>query len=104
MVDKLNMLGPGGIGKAGPVGVGDANKTGAAGGEDFKQLLMQSINEVNRLQGEAQQATEQLATGQSSNMVDVLSAVRKADIAFSMLMQIRNQLMDAYSEIRNMRL
>ena len=45
-----------------------------------------------------------LATGQTDNVAEVFSAVRKADIAFSLLMQIRNQLVDAYTEIRNIRI
>jgi len=103
MVDKTGIVG-GGIGGPGSIGPTPAGKTAAGQGKDFKNILMESINEVNRLQNEAQQATEQLMTGQTSNVAEVLSAVRKADIAFSMLMQIRNQLMDAYTEIRNMRM
>jgi len=102
MVDKLN---PAAIGKIQPSGP-EIKPSGGdqPGGSDFKQLLMDSINEVNRLQQEAHDATEKLMTGQSQNVSEVFSAVKKADIAFSLLMQIRNQLVDAYTEIRNMRL
>jgi flagellar hook-basal body complex protein FliE len=78
--------------------------TTTADGKDFKTLLMDNLNQVNRLQQEAQTATEKLATGQTDNVAEVFSAVRKADVAFSMLMQIRNQLIDAYSEIRNIKI
>lgn len=106
MVDKLEFLNN--LSKVRPTqggqGVGGAGGAGPADGKDFKQQLLDSISEVNRLQQEAQTATEKLATGQATNVAEVFSAVRKADVAFSLLMQIRNQLVDAYTEIRNMRM
>ena len=103
MVDKLNLID---LSKISPTKPSQSQSGGVdpGTGKDFKQLLMDSIGEVNRLQQEAQTATEKLVTGETNNPSEVFSAVRKADIAFSLLMQIRNQLTDAYSEIRNMRL
>jgi len=72
-------------------------------GKDFKSLLMKSINEVNQLQNEADQATVNLATGETDNVAEVFTAVKKAELAFQTLMQIRNKLMDAYDEIKQMR-
>jgi flagellar hook-basal body complex protein FliE len=82
----------------------NATQTTTADGKDFKQTLLDNLDQVNKLQQEAQQATEKLATGQTDNVAEVFSAVRKADVAFSLLMQIRNQLVDAYTEIRNMQI
>jgi flagellar hook-basal body complex protein FliE len=36
-------------------------------------------------------------------VAEVLTATRKAGIAFDLLMEIRNKLMDAYTEMRQMR-
>ena len=104
MVDSTNFIMPGQIQPTAPGGIPASKTTGTADGKDFKQLLMENLDQVNRLQQEAQTATEKLATGKTDNVAEVFSAVRKADIAFSLLMQIRNQLTDAYSEIRNMRI
>jgi len=103
MVDQTNFILPGQIQSTPLGGTQSTKSTGTADGKDFKQLLMDNLNEVNRLQQEAQTATEKLATGKTDNVAEVFSAVRKADVAFSLLMQIRNQLIDAYSEIRNIR-
>ena len=81
-------------------GLGQGNK---AGGGDFKSLLMKSINEVNRLQSEADEATTNLVTGKTDNVAEVFTAVKKAEMAFQTLMQIRNKLLDAYDEIKSMR-
>lgn len=72
-------------------------------GKSFKDLLLDSLNEVNRLQQEASQGVEKVATGETDNLAEVFSAVRKADVAFSMLMEMRNKLVDAYREIQQMR-
>jgi len=74
--------------------------TSEASGASFKDVLLDSLNQVNRLEQEASQGVERLATGETTNVAEVLSAVRKADVAFSLLMEIRNKLMDAYTEIR----
>ena len=72
-------------------------------GKDFKSMLMNSINEVNRLQTEADEARISLATGQTENVAEVFTAVKKAELAFQTLMQIRNKLETAYEEIKQMR-
>jgi flagellar hook-basal body complex protein FliE len=74
-----------------------------ATGKDFKSVLMDSLDEVNRLQGEADQQVQRLLTGETENVAEVLAAVNKAGIAFDLLMQIRNKLTDAYQEIQQMR-
>ncbi len=76
---------------------------GQVAGKDFKSILMDSLDEVNRLQGEADQQVQRLLTGETENVAEVLAAVNKAGIAFDLLMQIRNKLTDAYQEIQQMR-
>jgi flagellar hook-basal body complex protein FliE len=73
-------------------------------GQDFKSILLESLNEVNRLQTEADQKVQALYRGETENVADVFAAVNKADIAFDLLMEIRNKLVDAYQEIQAMRI
>ena len=69
----------------------------------FTGFLLDAIGEVNSMQAAADQAVEMLATGEEVNPVEVLTAVQKADIAFRMMMQIRNKLVQAYQEVQNIR-
>ncbi len=69
----------------------------------FRDLLLGSIGEVNMLQQNADKAVEVLMTGGEIGSAEVLTAVQKADIAFKMMMQIRNKLVGAYQEIQNIR-
>ena len=76
----------------------------ASGSGSFKDLLLRSIDEVNSMQQSADQAVEQLATGGDVSPAEVLTAVQKADIAFKLMMQIRNKIVSAYQEIQNVRI
>jgi len=71
--------------------------------DSFKDVLLRSIHEVNAMQQDADRAVEQLATGGDVTTAEVLTAVQKADIAFRMMMQIRNKVVQAYQEIQNIR-
>ncbi len=81
-----------------------AMPTTAVEGKDFKSILLDSLEEVNRLQTEADQGVQRLLTGETDNVAEVLAAVNKAGVAFDLLMEIRNKLTDAYREIKEMRL
>ncbi len=72
-------------------------------GPSFKNMLVESFDKVNTMQQDAQQAVEGLMTGEDVNPAEVLTAVQKADIAFKMMMQVRNKLVAAYQEVQNIR-
>lgn len=103
MVDPLNLIGSGQIESLQPK-TGKVSTDTLRDGASFKDMLLKSINEVNQLQMQADEAQQKLASGQTDNVAEVFSASRKADVAYSMLMQIRNHLIDAYTEVRQMRM
>ena len=78
-------------------------KGSATDGTAFKNMLAESIGQVNSMQQEAQHAVEGLMTGEDVNPAEVLTAVQKADLAFKMMMQVRNKLVAAYQEVQNIR-
>jgi flagellar hook-basal body complex protein FliE len=77
---------------------------GQAGGPSFKDVLFDSIQQVNTMQLEADHAVETLFTGGEINPAEVLTAVQKADLAFRLTMQMRNKLMEVYQEIKDIRI
>ena len=72
-------------------------------GANFKDMLMKSLNEVNNMQQDADTTLENYVTGKTRNVGEVISASQKATMAFSMLVQIRNKLQDAYDEVKNLK-
>jgi flagellar hook-basal body complex protein FliE len=75
-----------------------------AGGSSFKDMLVDSVKQVNSMQLDADHAVEQMFTGGDVNPAEVLTAVQKADLAFRLTMQMRNKLMDVYQEVQNIKI
>jgi len=73
-------------------------------GGGFAALIRQELERVSQMQAEADAKVEQLLTGQTQDLSAVFAATQKAQIAFSLLMEIRNKLIDAYEELKNMRI
>ncbi len=81
----------------------DRAGSGSSADPSFREILADSIQQVNVRQQEADRAIEALTTGETTNLAEVMSAVEKADLAFRTLMQFRNKLVSAYQEINNLR-
>lgn len=101
MADPLGLIGA--TGAARPQAPQGPVAPGAAGGPSFKDVLMRNIEQVNRLQQDAEKAIEDLQAGRRDDVANVAQATRKADLAFQMLMQVRNKMVEAYDEIKQMR-
>ncbi len=69
----------------------------------FKDFLISSMDEVNRMQQAAEAATDALAAGRTDNMAEVYSAVAQSKIAFDLMLEVRNKLVDAYNEVLRIR-
>ena len=93
-----------GLGKlaGGETALGGGLVAAPTGGASFADALKDSIGEVSRLQQDATQAVQDVATGKSQNVIGVMTAVEKSDLAFKTLLAIRTKLMEAYDEIKNM--
>ncbi|MCC6125582.1 MAG: flagellar hook-basal body complex protein FliE [Pirellulales bacterium] len=85
-----------------PLSAAGANKPNAAQ-DSFKDYLLDSIQQVNSMQQDADSAVEKLMTGGDVNPAEVLTAVQKADLAFKMMIQVRNKLVAAYEEVQAIR-
>jgi flagellar hook-basal body complex protein FliE len=69
----------------------------------FRETLERQIDQVNRLQRDAKEAIEDLAAGRRDDLESVMIATQKADTAFRMLLQVRNKVMDAFEEVKQIR-
>lgn len=74
------------------------------GGDSFKNLFLEAIDHVNTMQKDADKAVEQLATGGDVNPAEVLTMIQKSDLSFRMMLQIRNKLMQAYQEVKQIQI
>lgn len=102
MTDPLGLIGRSGGVQRGLSPLGEGGKADP-GGPAFKDLLKAQIAHVNELQQDANQAVEDLAAGRRDDLESVIIATEKADAAFKMLLQVRNKVMDAYEEVKQIR-
>ena len=73
-------------------------------GASFKQLMLQSLEDVNTMQQQAAEAVETLMTGGEVEPAAVLTAVQKADLSFRLMLQMRNKMMQVYQEVKDIRI
>lgn len=101
MVDGIGATPLGPIGPLGPLKTGKTE--GVEGGPAFSDILKDSIENVNRLQKEADVMLEKYTKGEASQD-QVMVAFKKSQIAFEALLQIRNKLVEAFEEVQRMRI
>ncbi|OPX44594.1 flagellar hook-basal body complex protein FliE [Ruminiclostridium hungatei] len=70
----------------------------------FGEYLNSALMKVTNLENEASKLKEDFALGKTDNIPEVLIAGEKASIALQFTMQIRNKILDAYSEIMRMQI
>jgi flagellar hook-basal body complex protein FliE len=80
-----------------------ATSTGqGVGDSSFGDVLSNAVNGVEQLHTSAQQQVTQLAEGDRQDIHSVMIAVEKADVAFQLMMQVRNKIVNAYQEVSKM--
>jgi flagellar hook-basal body complex protein FliE len=73
------------------------SSAGSPGG--FGATLKDAINQVNDLSDSSDQKVTELLQGDRQDIHNVMIAVEKADIAFQLMMQVRNKIVNAYQEV-----
>jgi flagellar hook-basal body complex protein FliE len=68
----------------------------------FLQPLASGLDETNRLQGRAQELSDEAALGGDVDLHDVMISAEKAGVAMQLTLQVRNKLVEAYQEVMRM--
>ncbi len=82
----------------GPVST-TASGSGDAG---FGGVLKSALNQVSGMQNDAAAQVNTLMGGGNADMSKVMISVEKADVAFQLMMQVRNKIVSAYQDIEKM--
>jgi flagellar hook-basal body complex protein FliE len=85
--------------------LGGASSTSGASsptGSGFGKMLADSIGKLDQAQTQAEQATQQLATGQTSDVSSVVMSVEQASLEVQLASQIDNKAVGAYQDIFRM--
>jgi flagellar hook-basal body complex protein FliE len=81
---------------------GGSTGSGKPAGADFSNALQQAVSSLQQLGSQADSASLSLAKGDPIDIHEVMLANEQASLGFSMAVQVRNKLVDAYSEIMKM--
>jgi flagellar hook-basal body complex protein FliE len=84
-----------------PLSISDVTGGGSSSG-GFGDVLKSAITQVNTLQGSAETQVNTLLQGGNADMSKVMISVEKADVAFQLMMQVRNKIVSAYQDIEKM--
>ncbi len=76
----------------------------STGIDAFANVLTNQVKNVNTMQVDANEMVHTMLTGGDVNEAEVLTAVQKADLAFRMLLQVRNKLIEAYREVQQIQI
>jgi len=71
-------------------------------GEDFGQMLMDVIKEVNGTQADAKNLQNDLMANRPVEYHDLMIAMERASTAMQLTMQVRNKVLEAYQEVSRM--
>ena len=82
-----------------PSDIGAVNPTGKSG---FVDMVKGAVDSVSQLQVDAQSLASAFEQGKDVPLTDVMLAVQKSSLAFEATLQVRNKIMRAYEEIKNM--
>ena len=82
-------------------GLGETSAAPAAGG--FGDMLAGAISGLNGQMVGSERLSEQAATGGLADPTVALVDVENADLAFNTAVQVRNKMVDAYQEIKDIR-
>src|SRR5689334_7179349 len=71
-------------------------------GADFGSALKQAVGALDQLGAKADASSLSLAKGDPVDIHEVMLNTEQASLGFSLAMQVRNKLVDAYQEVMRM--
>ena len=75
----------------------------AAQPSDFANLMKNSVDQVASMQNQATALADAYESGDKSvDLTKVMLEVQKASLAFKAMTEVRNKLVDAYTQVMNM--
>lgn len=73
-----------------------------AGGSEFLETLRSAVGQVSDLQAQADTQVAGMLNGDGQDIHSAMIAVEKANLAFELMVQVRNKIVSAYQEVSRM--
>ena len=69
---------------------------------EFSDILQEALDDISETEANVLTENDNLLTGETDSIHTAVIASEKAELALSLAVQIRNKVLDAYTEIMNM--
>jgi flagellar hook-basal body complex protein FliE len=83
-------------------GIGGLQVADAVRQPKFDSLLERAVSAVNDKMQAADAEKTKLFTGETNNLHQAMIAMQEASVAFSLMVEVRNKLVEGYQEIMRM--
>jgi|SRR5581483_4784324 len=102
MAIPITSINPAVIQPIDPGGIASAGSGGAPGA--FQSALNSAINNVEHSRENSHQTINNFLGGGNQELHEVALSVQQSELAFEMLVQVRNKVISAYQEVMRMQL
>ncbi len=69
---------------------------------NFGQQLQNAIQEVDQLQSRRDDMVQEMVRGDRIEVHEIMTAAEEAQLAFELMLEVRNKLLESYQEIMRM--
>ncbi len=87
------------LGSVDPRAAYGAVPASAPAGGGFSDQLLRALEKVDSLQQVSNDLTDGMVSGKVTEVHDVMVAARESQLAFELLLEVRNKLLEGYQEI-----
>lgn len=84
------------------IGFSPAGAPGSAPTDGFTQMLDGLVSTVDAKQQDSQAMTRKVLLGDSDQLHQSVIAMQEASVAFSLMVEVRNKLVESYQELMRM--
>lgn len=84
-----------------PITIGTGESTGS-GAPSFAKTLESAVQAVDEKMKVAESDKSKLLTGETNNLHQAMISVQESSVAFSLMVEVRNKLVESYQELMRM--
>ncbi len=83
-------------------GIASAQPSGAIQKSNFSNFIERAVGTVDEKMKAAELEKNKLFTGETSNLHQAMIASQEASVSFSLMVEVRNKLVESYQELMRM--
>ena len=103
-MEAMNGASPmaGGFGAQRTRGASGSSGLARAGRDEFSDFLTKAVSEVEEKMRISDVERQKVLTGEANNLHQATIAAQEASVAFSLMVEVRNKLVESYQELMRM--